>query len=636
MKLVKENSFILLTVLILFLTSGLASAYNQAPVLDQEVENGNLPAVDERLPENPYVTEVVDRIGDYGGTLNWFATNATDDPKLMALYNNINLVRYTPSLTIKPDLAESYEVSDDLTTYTFNLRKGIRWSDGELFTANDVMFWFNDIIKNDQLTAESGSGWLKIQDKLPEVEKLDDYTVRFSFAAPNPYFLEKLAFPGRKPYAAAHYLKQFHADYADQAELEKRIADSDFDKWVGLFESKNSKKFFRNPELPVIEPWVPVTEPPANRFVYKRNPYFYKVDEEGNQLPYLDEVVLKIVSDKEVLSMQVVSGAADLQMRQLMTSNFTLYKNNEKSGNYKVLKWQRNTPSLPTFAPNITYAEDEWMRELNNNKKFRQALSLAINRPELNQVATKGLAVPRQATVYPQWEGFKQEWADAYADYDPERANKLLDEAGFTERNSDGIRLKDGKPIHLTIYIGEDPNLPRTMNMIKDYWKDIGVDMDFKGLEKTLHYTRRDANKLPWAYIGGASWSPTYPYNFIPVSNSYSSGNWWAPLYAKWYETNGKQGEEPPAEIKKLMNLYDEIQITKDQDKRVELWQKVFDIHAENVWMIGTNGLHPQFVIKKNYVHNVPETALASWDYGAYFGPSEFYQFFIEKDAQDK
>ena len=407
MKLVKQNTIVFLTILFLFLSSGFVLAYNQAPMLDEQVESGELPAVDERLPENPYVTEVVDRIGDYGGTLNWLATNSTDDPKLMALYNNINLVRYTPSLTVKPDLAESYEVSDDLSTFTFNLREGIRWSDGEPFTTDDIMFWFNNIIKHDELTAESGSGWLKIQDELPEVEQIDDYTIKFTFAAPNPYFLEKLAFPGRKPYVASHYLKQFHADFADADKLAAKVENSNFDKWVGLFESENSKKFFRNPDLPVIQPWVPVTEPPANRFVYKRNPYFYKVDEEGNQLPYVDEVVLKIVSDKEVLSMQVVAGNADLQMRQLMTGNFTLYKNNEENGNYKVLKWEQNTSSLPTFAPNITYGEDDWMRELNNDKKFRQALSLAINRPELNQVSTKVLAVPRQATVYPQWEGYK-------------------------------------------------------------------------------------------------------------------------------------------------------------------------------------------------------------------------------------
>jgi peptide/nickel transport system substrate-binding protein len=636
MKLLKQNICLLLILMsIILLSSNFVFAYNQAPILDKQVQNGELPPVDERLPENPYITKVQDRIGDYGGTLNWLATNSTDDPKLMALYNNINFVRYTKKLTIKADMAESYDVSDDLSTYTFHLRKGIRWSDGAPFTVDDVLFWFNDIVKNEKLVPESGSAWLKIKDQLPKVEKIDDYTVRFTFAASNPYFLQKLAFPGRKPYAAAHYLKKFHADYADPAALKKEIENSDFDNWVALFESKNSKKFFRNPDLPVIEPWIPVTKPPANRFVYKRNPYFYKVDEAGNQLPYLDEVVLKIVSDKEVLSMQVISGAADLQMRQLMGGNFTLYKNNEEKGNYKVLKWQRNTPSLPTFAPNITYEGDDWLRELNNNKKFRQALSLAINRPELNQVAMKGLSVSRQATVYPQWEGFKDEWARAYADYDPDRANKLLDEAGFTERDSDGIRLKDGKPIHITIYIGEDPNLPRTMNMIKDYWKDIGIDMDYKSLEKTLQYTRRDANKLPWAYIGGASWSPTFPYNYVPVSNSYSSGNWWAPLYARWYESNGKQGEEPTPVVKKLMNLYDEIQVTKDQDKRIKLWQQVFDIHAENVWMIGTNGLPPQFVIKKNYVHNVPETALASWDYGAYFGPSEFYQFFIDKSAQN-
>lgn len=634
MKMFKKSIVLFVFIFMLVFGTGIASAYQQAPMLDELVNNGELSPVDERLPENPYITEVHERIGDYGGTLTWGATSATDDPKLMALYNNINLVRYAQDLTVKPDLASSYEISDDATTYTFHLRKGVRWSDGELFTADDIMFWYNDILLNEDITPESGAGWIEVQGELPVIEKVDNYTVKIIFPAANPYFLQSLAFPGQKPYAAAHYLKQFHKDYVGPDELAAKVESSQFDSWVGLFEAENSKKFFRNPDLPVIEPWILVTEPPSNRFVYKRNPYFYKVDEEGNQLPYLDKVVLKIVSDKQVLALQTSAGVFDLQMRSLFSSDYTLYKNNAEKGNYIVYLWTRKTAALPTIAFNITYNEDPWLAELIQNAKFRKALSVAINREEINQVIWKGLGVPRQVTVYPQWKGFKEEWANAYAEYDPERANKLLDEAGFTEKNSDGIRLKDSKPINITVYTGDADNTAKIFQMIKDYWKDVGIALNIKVNDKTLLYTRRDANKLPIARIGSGGWSPTLPYNYVPVSSQYSSGNWWAPLYAKWYESGGKQGKEPPAKIKKLMDIYDQIQVTVDQDKRIELWQEIFDTHSENQWMIGCVGLQPSIVVKKHYVHNVPEKALADWSYGAYFGPSEFYQFFIEKSAQ--
>lgn len=630
----------LVVLLVLTLVSTAVLAYQEAPMLSKKVAKGELPPVDERLPEEPLVVEPVERVGDYGGTWKYLIWDQKRT-NLMAVWPLVGLVRWNSELDIVPDLAKRFETSEDGSEFTFYLRKGLKWSDGEDFNADDIMFWYEDITANDTITP-SKPGWMMVNAKLGKVEKIDDYTVKFIFDDTHSMFLYEMA-RNRFPFAPEHYLKQFHIDYADKDKLDKMVKESAFETWYDLFDAKNEFYWYKNPDLPTMNPWVPTTEPPAERFVFKRNPYFFKVDTAGNQLPYIDEVVNKVVSDKEVLNMQSIAGIPDAQFVKLSPDNYTLFMENREKGNYEVLLWPTDNTAEPVIYPNLNYKDDDVLAEIINKNEFRQALSLAINRELINQVVYKGLGTPMQATVMPQSVLYKEKYGNAYADYDPKRANELLDSIGLTERDSEGYRLRpDGKRLEITCINRGNPAYVDVMEMVTEDWKEIGVKLNQKTLDLTLFRMRTYSGKSAMG-ISGFNFRPSHPTSLVPLDTDTG----WAPIYGMWYwgGEEGKEvgsgdttmkisGEKPPTGIKQLMDWWDQIVATADTDKQNELFHKILNHHAENVYAIGTVGQLPQPLIKKNYFRNVPEKRLYSWYYGCHIATAEVVQFFIEKDAQ--
>ena len=361
--------------------------YNEAPILIDLVKQGKVPPVEERLPQRPLVVDPVEEIGKYGGTLK----RAIRGPANQYSWNwtsSENLLRWQwkdGQLVVVPNVAKRWKVSEDGKVYTFYLREGMRWSDGHPFTADDIMFWYEDIILNKDLTP-SIPDWLVVRDKPGKVEKIDDYTVRFVFEEPYGIFLEFLAMGGNT-FRPKHYLEQFHSRYAPQEVLSEMVKEAKFERWDQLFWDKAST--FYNQECPVINAWRVITPLPALRMVAERNPYYWKVDTAGNQLPYIDRVTFEDISDLEVITMRMLNGDFDmLDCEQSPFGNYTLYMENRDKGNYRVLKWTEPIMSCIYVNQNV---KDPVLREIFEDSRFRMALSYAINREEINDLFFYGM-----------------------------------------------------------------------------------------------------------------------------------------------------------------------------------------------------------------------------------------------------
>ncbi len=335
------------------------SKYHEAPAFDDQVKAGKLPPVDQRLPEQPLVVPVVEKIGEYGGV--WrraFLGPADANNYVRVVYDG--LFRFTPDGTeIEPKLALGAKSSDDYKVWTILLRKGARWSDGAPFTADDILFWYKDVIQNKDLTPSLPT-WIRNTDgSAAKVEKLDDYTVRFTYDRPATLFLQEIANQDGPDlsyamFLPAHYLKQFNPDYTPKDQLDRLAQAASFRSWTELFAQKATPT--SNPERPTMAAWMPVSRVSDPVFTIRRNPYYIGVDKDGNQLPYIDEVRFTYFADQQALNLQAIAGNFDMQARHIQMTNYPVLKEQEKStGKYHVLIWPTFGGSDAVVAFNTTY-----------------------------------------------------------------------------------------------------------------------------------------------------------------------------------------------------------------------------------------------------------------------------------------
>jgi len=361
----------------------------------------------------------------------------------------------------------------------------------------------------------------------------------------------------------------------------------------------------------------------------ERNPYYFVVDPEGNQLPYIDRVVHYLVSDPEMVNMKAIAGELDMQDRHTKLSNYTLFLQNKDKGNYKVLRWRSGTGADPAIFLNQN-VKDPVKRKLFQNVKFRQALSLAINREEINKMLYLGLGTPMQAAIPKGAAYYDPLWEKAYAEYDPKRANLLLDSMGLKKDPKTGFRIgPDGKPIELIISFTTYPGNANmnAMELIKSYWEAVGIKTIVNQVDRSLYVTNCNSGDIE---IG--VWIMDRCSNFIlspgRMIGTITDGPW-APLYARWYWTKGKEGEEPTGDLKKLYELWDQVNVTTDAKKRDLLIKQMIALHRKNIWIIGTVGALPQIVVVKNNFKNVPEDLISD---APLFTPLNAFpeQFFIK------
>lgn len=597
------------------------SKYNESPMWAAMVEKGELPPVDERLPLQPLVITPVEEVGEYGGTWHRCATSA-GDRQMSARLTYENLVRWagpTDVSSIKANVCESWEVNDDATEFIFNLRKGMKWSDGEPFTADDWVFWFEADINNKEMRPNFPKNFTDPANGEPmKLEKIDDYTFKMTFASSYGLFMDIMATSSGLSWAQhspMHYLKQFHPDYADADELAKAVEEAGFENWWQLYRNRGSGGEKENTECPRLWAWLPEVMPPATTLIDVRNPYYWKVDTDGNQLPYIDRISHEIVENADVLNLKAVAGEIDMQFRHITWTNYPLFIENAEKQGYRVFKWKLARGSDVILPPNMNH-EDPGKRELYQNLDFRRALSVAINRAEVNEIVYLGMGEPRQLALLPESPFFKPEHATYYAQYDVDMANKLLDDIGMTERDDEDFRtMLNGETFTITIeYAPVFGPWGDVAQLVADYWAEIGIRAVVQEEARNLFGERCSEGHTVDIGIWMADRCATplpEPRFFMPISGGTPCGNG-ADWYT-WYVTNGAEGEEPPEDIKAHYALYDRIKGATSADEVQKLGQQFIDYASEQLWAIGIVGLLPHVGIVKENFRNVPEDAISDW-----------------------
>ena len=600
------------------------ASLKEAPMLTALVQQGALPPVEERVPLEPLVVRPLEGIGTYGGTLRRGFTGPADDENGNRWVSGDKLVfwDYTGT-TFVPALAKSWEFTEGGRIFTIRLRAGHKWSDGAPFTADDFVFWYEDIYTNPDLVPTPHASFA-INGKQGRLEKVDATTVRFVFEDPYPLFLTILGgttFMGSGhmtnrgfhggAYAPAHYLKRFHPKYTPQADLDRMAGEANVEDWIALFRLKNQWNL--NPELPVLGPWRTVEPNNTPNWVLERNPYYYEVDPEGNQLPYIDRIQMTLAENLEVLNLRAIAGEYDLQERHTDIAKLPVFLENREQGDYSVRLDPGAYGSDATLQINHSYDADPEIAKWLQTTDFRRALSLGIERDQLNETFWLGVGTPGNVApspAVPQSPG--EEWRTKWATYDPDQANQLLDGIGLTEKDGEGFRQRtDGQGrLRLEVFAisGAFVPFPRIAQEIAQQWQRIGIQLDVQELERNLGMTRMRNNEhqiFMWAN-DGSELIYAFPRHAMPIDPAEAM---MGPLIARWFVTNGAEGMKPNDEnMIKAFDLYNQAG-GQEKEQSDATAQEIWKILVDNVFSIGTVGLSPAVMgirIVKNNLGNIP------------------------------
>lgn len=608
----------------------------EPPVFLDRIKSGDLPPIASRLPAEPLVVDVEAAgrsAGRYGGTLRLLEGQAKDTRR-MVVFGYARLAGYTPSYEIVPDLARAIDVEAG-RIFTIHLRRGHRWSDGEPFTAEDFRYFWEDVAGNRELSPDGPPRELLVDGQPPKVTFVDEVTIRYEWPTPNPFFLPGLA--ASQPleiFKPAHYLKQFHKKYADPAKLQKRVTAKGQRNWVALHFKYDQSYKNSNVALPSLQPWVLATDPPSDRFSFVRNPFFHRIDSAGHQLPYIDEVAMTIASSK-LIPAKTGAGESDLQADYLDFGNYAFLKQASGRNGFDVRRWKSGKGSRVTLFPNLN-ANDEVWRNLFRQADFRRALSLAINRDDVDQAIYYGLARPTTDTVLPESPLYDPALPGLWATYDPDRANALLDRLQLVERDAAGMRLlPDGRPMTLVVETaGEDVDQVDVLQLVTEDYRRIGIRLLTKVGERD-NLTRRVASgaTLMSVWTGLENALPTAdasPGELAPTNSDQFEWSAWG-LY---FETSGQAGKKPDMPVaEELLALNANWQHTTDETEKAEIWRKMLRINADQALRIGIVAGVDQVVVVSRRLRNVPDSGIFNWNPGAFFGmyrPETFY--FVESN----
>lgn len=601
----------------------------EAPMLASRVAAGELPSLAERIPAEPLVVEPVESLGKYGGTWRMALVGGQDNAWLVRTISYDHLVRWSRDWSgVEPNVALSFEANEDGSEYTFRLREGMKWSDGEPFTADDLVFWWNDIALNTDLSPGGPPSWMRVGDAPAEVSKVDDYTVLFKFPVPNGLLLQNLATPdGDHPTRyPKHYCSQFHQDYAGD-DLDAQIAAANANDWINLFQLKCSgvpgtpyDARWQNGELPTLKAWKLTTAyGQGTQVVAERNPFYWKVDTAGRQLPYIDRVVYDVLEDREVLLLKVLNGEIDMMSRHFNTNdNKAVLADNMSTGGYQFFDTQPSGGTLG-FHFNLNH-KDPRLREIFQNKDFRIAMSHAVNRQEIVDLIFIGQGEPmNNAMGKGSGELYDEEMYNLYTEFDPDLAREHLAKAGITEKGPDGFYLgPDGQPLSFVVQTTDAFAHSNVAEVVVQQWRDFGINAQLNVMDRALLYTRKDTNEHD-VHVWGAGGGPEVfldPRHFLPVT----SESTYAMAWYTWFVNPSGTGalvppEEPPDAVKRQMELYTQIKATGDQAEQVRLMKEILEIAKDQFYVIGVSSSPPGYGIVKQNFHNVPTLMPGSWQY---------------------
>ena len=588
------------------LTGRSIAEFHEAPMLAERCRAGKLPPVAERLPDNPLVLVPWERIGRYGGRLRYTEFTIGYDHYLRHL-NEVALLEQRPTPGAapcfkwmegepQPGVLEHWAVNADATQFTLRIRRGLKWSDGEPVTTEDVRFCFEDVLMHEKVTSPLPL-WARWGGKPLKLEVLDDHTFRLTFAQSYGLFLRELAtMRWGQMILPKHFLRRYHIRYTSPAKLAPLMQrysynSEDANDW-GRFYLKmgggiqNGSGGFvpeRMPPgetIPTLDPWVHVRQPNPGDYILERNPFFYKVDAKGNQLPYIDELARTFVSNIQIQNLKILSGETDLQFQFIRLDDFPLFKRGEKRGNYRVVllpAWQ----DYMLIYPLNPKPKDPVMQPVLSDVRFRRALSLALNRAEIREAMFLGMGRVAQLAPLPGSPWYKKEFTEAWADYDPNGAVELLNEMGLGWDAEHKFRTtREGKPLTLRIdYYDVSPTSGPGAELAKAYWEEIGIHVRVQQMDGSRFWQLRGANEIQatvwWA--NGAS----------PAGHCFISGFLMNQPWGLWQDTDGESGEEPPDWAKAVMAARERVYSDPDPNARDEAGRDVFQLFSDNLWTIG-------------------------------------------------
>jgi peptide/nickel transport system substrate-binding protein len=585
-----------------------ASKFSEAPMLADLVKAGKLPAVDQRLPAEPLVVKAIEEVGAYGGT--W--RRAWKGPSDFHCYGRLNydpILRWprSPKDAVGPGLASKWEFTPDGKELTLYFRKGLKWSDGAPWTVDDIIFWWEAIETDKDVSAAPHAEWM-VNNKPMTLQKVDDLTIKYKFDGPNGLVVRMLAFHGNQwplnfekfgAFAPAHYLKQFHPKYNSAVKDYKAFVDQKADDL--------------NPERPAMTPW-PVSQYKAGdaKMVASRNPYYWKVDEKGQQLPYIDTLEFSLVENNDAVAAKALGCELDMQERNVDLPKFPLLKEKEAACKFRVWRWDSASGTNLALWPNQSYAADPVLKAIFQDKNFRIGLSYAINRAQINKIAYLDQAVIRTEALVPDSAFFVPEVEKIYSEYDVKQANEFLDKAGLKMGPDGKVRLRpDGKPLEITIETERTGTLLDAVQLVAENWNAVGVKAAVKSMARQAYWDRAVANEVQIATWGTDRGlepfvDPIYVFPFDERS-------WMAPAFGIYYKTLGASGLKPEGKLAEAQGLFDQFKSTIDAAKQITIGKQLIKMVSEECWTIATVGMSPGPLVVPNNFRNVPEKFTADW-----------------------
>jgi len=582
-------------------------------MLQELVAAGKLPPLADRLPKNPLTLSPIHGIGKYGGTIRMAVFG--NNPETMNRPSSMDKLIFWDATGTKlvPSLAKAWEVSEDGKTTTVYLREGLKWSDGQPFTADDIMFFYEDIMLNKEVMPAAPVQFT-FKGKTAVFTKVDDYTVKIDYGAPYGYSIVEASGISGWPYLTLtpkHYLSKFHKKYNANADaLAKERA---FESWIKMFQTLMATEAdYSFPEKPTTRAWrcIDPFSAKASLMNFERNPYFCKVDPEGNQLPYIDKLRYQIVADNETHVLKTLAGEVDFYSRRggVSSTNRELFDEAAKKVGFRYYETISDSNNMYPMNLNLCYNKDAFKQKLFNTKDFRIALSIGLNRKEILTVLNMGQGRICQPAPLPETQWYHEKLFSQYTEYDPKKANEMLDKLGLDKRDAEGWRLQpDGKRLTITWECNAaNQGQVDYLTMFCQMWqKDLKINMVAKPQERSLFYERKANNEHEAAiWTGGGGLDPISELRWYMATTNEAL---WGVAWALWYLKDPK-GIEPPDWCKQQYAILDELKASSDTKKHVELVKKYLDITAEQFpcWGLAQQTM-PSLNIVKNNFHNVPD-----------------------------
>jgi peptide/nickel transport system substrate-binding protein len=594
-----------------------AQTPSESAFLKDQVESGALPSVGDRMPANPLVITPLDRLGQQGGDWNHALVGGGSLSMLVRYQGYEPLVRFNPDWTgLVENAAESYSINPEATEYTFTLRKGHKWSDGVPYTTADIQFWY-DAYFLDVETNLGGNAWWFTDGKPAKLEVVDEQTFKVIFTSSNGFFLQQLAWAQQDQITRTpkHYLEKFHIRYNPDANALAK--QEGLESWIALFQREigmaDDNTFFQTANRPTLNAWMFTAAPGSSteQAIAVRNPYYFKIDTAGTQLPYFDRIVYQMVADPEVLLLKTLQGEVDIMDQYITTpANKPVLYDGQESGQYGFYTLTETAANVMAFQLNLNHL-DATKRALFNTLEFRQALSIAIDRQALIDAVFVGEGAPAQASIREGDPLYNEQLATQHTEFDVDRANTMLD-ALIPSRDGDNYRL-DAEGRRVSIIFEIDQTRTTFLDMFElaiPMFQAVGIDAQMRTMDRSLWETRvrRGREYDATAHQFGANSGVAAMLDarfYVPINNNCFYAPGWA-LY--FTQPDNPDADEPPEAIKAQQALYKKLMATADPELQNSIMAEVLQNAADLFLTFGVSLPADGYgVVKNNVVNLMPE-----------------------------